>query len=243
MSYFDNYGKMALSDLPDVIQNGRYMIQQGAEKRIVLDLIHKLKPRPEDVFLDIGCGLGANLIPFSSMVSKAVGCDHPNVIKKFKEKASIHSIELYAGNFLDLDFSEQYTRILSYSVLPFLPDEAVFYKFIEKALELLRPDGIMLLGDLVNADKKRRFIKSARGREFQKKWDAEISNESNFSGAEKALVDGVAVASLMNDEFLLHALGWIRARGFNAYLLDQPQNLPFGNTREDILIVGPEYED
>ena len=29
----------------------------------------------------------------------------------------------------------------------------------------------------------------------------------------------------------------------HAYVLDQPQNLPFGNSREDILVVGPEYED
>jgi hypothetical protein len=34
-----------------------------------------------------------------------------------------------------------------------------------------------------------------------------------------------------------------RHNNFYAYVLDQPQNLPFGNSREDILVVGPEYED
>jgi len=40
-------------------------------------------------------------------------------------------------------------------------------------------------------------------------------------------------------KILLHA----RKKGFHSYLLEQPSNLPFGNSREDILIVGPEYEE
>ena len=41
----------------------------------------------------------------------------------------------------------------------------------------------------------------------------------------------------------LKIIEYIRRKNFHAYVLDQPPNLPFGNTREDILVLSLENED
>ena len=68
MSQFDVYGKMASSNVcDDIIQNGRYSIQSDAEKYIPSDVFAKLNLNAEDVFLDIGCGLGLNFEDFRGL--------------------------------------------------------------------------------------------------------------------------------------------------------------------------------
>ena len=88
MSHYNLYGKMA-SDLSiaSINQNGRYHAQQDAERYIPIDVMDKLDLRPDDHFLDIGCGLGTNLIPLSPHVNHAAGCDHPNVIERLKQRS------------------------------------------------------------------------------------------------------------------------------------------------------------
>lgn len=244
MSHFDVYGRMALvDDVSETSQNGRYLAQKKAEKNIPADITSKLKPTSHDHFLDIGCGLGLNLSPFADIVEKATGCDHPNVIAKLKKIYPDTQVELLGGNFLDLDFSTKYTKILAYSVLPALPNKDVLYAFVDKALDLLHPMGRALLGDLSNIDKKNRFMSSERGKAFQKQWEnlrSESKNEQDVSQfQEKEDLFSVTI----DDKFTMDLVRHIRKRGFHAYVVNQPQNLPFGNTREDILIVGPEYKD
>lgn len=240
MSHFDGYGKFALDEVTPLVQNGRYIIQEYAEKRIFLDVVEKLKPFPSDRLLDIGCGLGAGLIPLSALVGKAIGCDHPNVIRRLRRMIDLPHIELAEGDFLDVVFEERFTKIICYSVLPCLPSRQTLYAFIDKALSLLELNGRMLLGDLVNSDRKARFASSARGEAFQKQWDMDMHQV----GPVKPGGDfGYSVATEMDDRFILDIVSYIRARGFDAFLVPQMQDLPFGNTREDILVVGPEYKD
>ena len=240
MTHFDMYGKIAKQDINDTCQNGRYAIQKDAEANIPGDIIEKLKITAEDSFLDIGCGLGLNLKPVSEIVSRAVGCDHENVVEKARTRAG-NSSELIGGNFFDINFSEKFDKILAYSVLPALPDEKMVFDFVDKALSLLKPSGRMLLGDLANNDKKKRFVNSARGREFQKQWDQQSSAQNDDENLSSFSDAGPAVE--FDDKLVLRLIGYIRDKGFHAYVVDQPQNLPFGNSREDVLVVGPEYKE
>ena len=244
MSQFDVYGKMASSNVcDDIIQNGRYSIQSDAETHIPSDVFTKLNLTADDVFLDIGCGLGLNLKPATKIANKVVGCDHPNVIKKLLEKEPDLKAELIGGNFLETRFPLQYTKILSYSVLHTMPDIQTLYQFVDKVLELLHPCGKALLGDMANIDKKKRFLDTQAGKRFQKTWDklrTETTQEHEMSDFHN---DEDITAVVLTDDVVLKLIQYIRNKGFHAYLLDQPQNLPFGHTREDLLIVGPEYED
>lgn len=243
MSHYDKYGTMATDEtVSDIIQNGRYEAQKTAELLIPADVVSKLKFNGNDEFLDIGCGLGLNLDVGSNIVQRAVGCDHPYVIEKLKRKFTNINADLVGGNFLELTFEKRFTKILAYSVLPALPDIQTVNKFIDKVISLLSPSGMALLGDLANIDKKNRFLASSRGKLFQLEWnksmiDSQIDKESSDYQTKRE-----TKSVIMDDDIILGLAARIRKKDFNAYILDQPQNLPFGNTREDILIVGPEFD-
>ena len=113
--------------------------------------------------------------------------------------------------------------------------------FIDKALSLVKKDGRVLIGDIANVSKKERFLNSARGKKFQEEWDSQ--RQDTTENDDLTDFQNGPPPMIMDDAFVLKLLSYVRSKGFNAYLLDQAQSLPFGNTREDLLIVGPEYQD
>ena len=244
MPHFESYGKMAQNNnIASITQNGRYHAQKGAEQYVSIDVIQKLEPNAQNSFLDIGCGLGLNLIPISARVSHAIGCDHPNVINRLRQQSPDLNAELIGGDFLEIEFTQTYSKILAYSVLPSLPDLNRVETFIDKTLSLLDPAGRALLGDLANIDKKKRFLKSQRGAAFQKEWEVLNSDYQKQDDISAFQEECDKKTVIMDDKIILDLVMHIRKQGFNAYIVDQPQNLPFGNTREDILILGSEYKD
>jgi SAM-dependent methyltransferase len=244
MSNYNIYGKLAQSvSIPNILQNGRYISQAKAEAGIPNDVVKKLKPQSCDTFLDVGCGLGLNLLPIAKLVNNATGCDHPNVIKKLIKQNPKLDVKYISGDFLEEHFTVKYSKILAYSVIPALPNFEVAVTFIDKILSILKPSGRALLGDLANIDKKKRFLKSERGKNFQEKWESIQTIDSKDNDVSAFATEEDSITLDINDKIIEYFIRHIRSKGFNAYILDQPQSLPFGNTREDILIVGPEYED
>jgi len=242
MSQYDVYGRMAAAGVTEIIQNGRYISQKEAEQYVPDDIIKKLKINRDDTFFDIGCGLGLNLIPISKRVRLAFACDHPDVIKILCKKELPAKISFYKGDFLNINTNRIFTKILAYSVLTSLENEKTLFSFIDKTLTLLSPHGRMLLGDFANIDKKSRFLSSKRGKLFIKKWKRLNSKQENEEDVSIYHTENDS-SLVFNDALILKILEHIRHNNFHAYVLDQPQNLPFGNTREDILVVGPEYKD
>ena len=242
MSQYDIYGRMAAAGVTEILQNGRYTSQKEAEQHVPNDVAKKLKINRDDTFLDIGCGLGLNLIPISKIVCLAFACDHPNVIKMLCKKDLPANISFYEGDFLSSTTNRTFTKILAYSVLHTLANEKILFSFIDKTLSLLSPQGRMLLGDIANVNKKKRFLSSERGKLFQKKWER-LNSKQNKEEDVTIYHKGNYSFLTFGDTLILKILEHIRHNNFHAYVLDQPQNLPFGNSREDILVVGPEYED
>ena len=189
MSQYDVYGRMAIDCINEILQNGRYTSQQEVEQFIPIDVINKLEINEDDSFLDIGCGLGLNLIPISKLVDIAFACDHPNVIKILCDKDLPSNISFYEGDFLTLKTNRSYTKILAYSVITTLPNEKTMFAFIDKALSLLEPHGRMLLGDIANIDKKSRFLSSKRGKLFQKKWEIPMFSEIGLKSQLKRFIN------------------------------------------------------
>lgn len=240
MGYFDIYGKLAERDLDDVRQNGRYAIQADAVAHILPDVRRKLVFEPTDTLLDIGCGMGNNLLPLCDEVDRAVGIDHPNVIDKLKRRDLPGNAELIGGDFMQVSLDRRFTKVMCYGVVPALPDEAALTALVMKVVDVTEPHGRALVSDFSNVDKKRRFLTSERGKAFQAEWQKlAAANPEDDVFAEFERFDTVTI----EDAMVLRLVGAVRARGYHAYLVDQPQNLPFGNTREDLLIIGPEYAD
>ena len=223
---------------PTVI-GGRYAIQRGAERLIVMDVAKKLNIGPDDRLLEIGCGPGNLLIPLSFMVQAAVGIDHPNVCRFLNARFTDPKIQTIECNFLDYEpvADEAYDKVLTYSVLNTLSDQTEAIEFVDKAVGLVAPGGRLLLGDIANVDRKKRFLNSDAGKEFEVKWREKTVHFSASLWQPHYPKDDRLFQP--TDRFVLSLMERYRARGFDTCLLAQPPDLPFGRTREDLLVRRP----
>jgi cyclopropane fatty-acyl-phospholipid synthase-like methyltransferase len=121
--------------------------------------------------------------------------------------------------------------VLAYSVLHYVFAERSLDDFLDSALGLLAEGGELLLGDIPNASKRRRFFSSPAGVRFHQQFTGTDSfpDGSQLTG-EQAEID---------DEIILSLMKKCRLRGFDAYALPQPKDLPMANRREDLLVRRP----
>ena len=69
-------------------------------------MISKLNIIDKDKCLDVGCNVGANLIPISKKVKHITGIDQTNCIKILRNKINTKNVTLITGSFLDHDFKK-----------------------------------------------------------------------------------------------------------------------------------------
>jgi SAM-dependent methyltransferase len=232
---FEIYGQLANSSQSSTVKAGRRNIQAAAERRIPADVSAKLEIAPTKSLLEIGCGPGAILGALAGDVATAVGQDHPAVVEEARKRCR-GDVRFISGGFPETRISERFDCVLVYSVLHYLPDMASIMNFVDAATELLRPGGRLLLGDIPNKDKMARFKASEAGRAFDREWQLQADAE-RIQGDPLAVFNDVAMIGALDDEGVLAVLRRCRAKGLNAFVLPQPPGLPFGHTREDILIV------
>ena len=170
---FERYGNLALKETNFTLLAGRYDFQKNSEKKIYLDIVKKIYLNKNDHCLDIGCNIGVNLIPIAKIVKHISGIDHKNCIKILKKRTKRKNITLLAGNFLKFNFKKSlYDKIIIYDVLHELKNKKEAYLFINKAINLLKPDGKILIADLPNISLKKRFVDSQFGKRFTEKWSS-----------------------------------------------------------------------
>jgi cyclopropane fatty-acyl-phospholipid synthase-like methyltransferase len=233
---FNNYKKKAdKSELSDTVISGRYDFQSEDEKRIIPDVINKLDLQPNDSLLDIGCGPGTLLFPLSKVVEMVSGIDNDRVIQRIQNQCNNKkNITTISGNFLEIESSELglYSKIVIYSVVHYLSSKEELFDFLLKALKLLKPGGRMLIADIPNLDKKSRFEGTTFGKNEIKIWQEKVAKSP-------IQVDGLKDKDLIkiDDNCYLSILKFARDQGFESYLLPESENLPFGRTRDDILII------
>jgi len=234
---FENFGLLARESTDYTQIAGRYEFQKEAESLVVNDVLQKLKLNRSDHCLDIGCGTGNILLPLSFFVKSIVGLDNSHVIKAFTKRISIEliNIELISGNFLDVYIRETFDKILVYSVIHYLESKDEVLEFINKASKLLKPGGKLLVADLPNHSKKKRFKSTTHGKEFEKEWEKITANQSTPKHKNIKLEKDNENVQL-DDHLILSILEEMRIKGFNSFLLPQSPELPMGYTREDILI-------
>lgn len=238
---FDDYRRFARDDSLEASEKIGFPTEkrEGYDRYIFSDVRSKLKAlrQKNKVILDIGVGCGelANL-----MIENAARNSSKLLLVDSKEMLSFLPnrpfIEKYHGRFPDVRrIFKKYTggvdAILTYSVLgAVLPDSNIF-DFLDCACELLRNGGEMLVGDIPNASKRKRFFSSDAGVEYHKKHTgSDEAPEVDFLKIEHDTFD---------DGVILGILQRYRNFGFDTYLLPQNDRLYFANRREDILIRRP----
>lgn len=236
---FDNYARLAqLQEADNTEVAGRYTFQSSAERRIIKDVTEKLALDSDDSLLEIGCGPGNLLLPLSYQVARCASIDNHAALERLTARCGtpMH-IETYSGDFLSMELpGSLFSKVLIYSVLQYVDSQASAIHFLRRALSLLRPGGRLLLGDLPNQDKKRRFTQSQAGVLASQEWLALVSDAGAHPLSGLPEDDRLLV---VNDDLLLTLLKCGRAEGYESYLLSQPAGLPFGHTREDLLFVAP----
>jgi SAM-dependent methyltransferase len=231
----DDYAQRVREGLDVIEVSGRYPSQTRDERYIVDDVVGKLRLTADDDLLEIGCGPGTLLIPLAFRCASATGIDHADVLQLLQTRmAGPPHITTIAGDFLSLDVKGRFDAILAYSVLSVLPDRTAVFSFAHRAASLLRKGGRLLLGDVANPDKKRRFLESPAGIAFQREWD-----QRQRATPPTSLAGEAAVIGALDDRLITDLVYELRASGLDVYILPQPADLPFGHSREDLLVVAP----
>lgn len=239
MSIITEYEKHVQKIENYVMATGRRPWQEQAMKNIVPDIVDKLKIKDEDRVLDIGCNIGEITIPLSFICKEIVGIDAEGCIKRLKKRSEdIKNIKCIAGDFFEIDLQDRYDCILIYSVLPHMNSYEQALGMILKASSLLNEGGRLLIGDVTNADKRARMNMNATGKKVAEEYKAYA--EANYSEEENIFMSSITKMQnqefAFNDEIIMRLLIDIRKTGKEAYLLPQNEKLPFGYSREDILV-------
>ncbi|MDH7808120.1 MULTISPECIES: class I SAM-dependent methyltransferase [unclassified Rhizobium] len=211
----------------------------GFETAIFDDIATKLSglERSGAKILDIGAGcsdLPLMIIERGRELSQTTYMiDSAEMLGLLPEASHVHKLP---GAFPNMsEFVQEHTgsfdAILCYSVFQYIFVEMPLYKFLDTALSLLAPGGKMLIGDIPNISKRRRFFASEAGREYHRKFTGSATEpDIAFNRIEFDKID---------DAVILSIIARARAQGFDAFVMPQDPRLPMENRREDVLIARP----
>lgn len=222
-----NLSKWEKIGFPDSYRN-------GIEQQIFDDISNKLNLKEAESILDIGCGcseLVEHIINFCNQQESALYLvDSNEMLSNIDNRVLGSKTKLIPGCFPDKEVKVNFTKesmdaILVYSVLQYVFIGQSFFQFIHECVNLLKPGGRLLLGDIPNFQSRERFLSSSKGKEFLLNTVQNTINIDHLN--EERIDDGVVISIMLR----------FRQFGCETYLLPQPANLPFANRREDILII------
>jgi 2-polyprenyl-3-methyl-5-hydroxy-6-metoxy-1,4-benzoquinol methylase len=214
--------------------------RDGYEAVIYRDICRKLTnlAAPAQTVFDIGPGCSDLPLLLAETCEQhghtLVWCDAAEMLAHLPDDPQIRKIP---GCFprdsaaIIEEFAGRVDAILVYSVLHYVFVELPLFDFLDACCSLLAPGGQLLIGDVPNVGKRKRFFAA----------DAGIRCHQAFTGTDE--VPTVAFSALerskIDDAVVLAILARARAAGFDAYVLPQAPDLPMANRREDILITRP----
>ena len=233
---FNNFFNLVKSIKSDISISGRYPWQNDCEKNTLKYIIKILKLKNSDNLLDIGCNTGNLSIPLSFFVHKTYGIDNLKFIKKFEDRFRSENLSLLGKNFLDYnnEFNQKFDKILIFSVIQYLKNFDDIINFLNKAINLLSPNGIMYIGDLPNLDKKIQFEKTNKFKLINNQW-AKLKSNQNFIEDYQELNKKIKILTL-DDKKIDKIIKLIKRKNLKIYKKDQPKNLCMSYTRTDVLI-------
>lgn len=215
--------------------------REGYEERIFADILGKL-PRlgqARQLVLDIGPGvsdLPHMLIDHCRAKEHTLFLvDSPEMLAQLPDAPFLHKvIGLFPRDCPSLlqQCQSKVNVLLAYSVLHYAMVDTNLFDFVDGALSLLASGGQLLIGDVPNVSKRKRFFASAAGIAYHRSFtgNSEDVPTVEFNRLEAGRIDdGVLVGLIVR----------CRLAGCDAYLLPQAEDLPMANRREDILIIKP----
>ena len=238
---FDGFRELATADglsryerigFPDSYRDG----YEAAIFRDVRSKLTNLGRRGQTVF-DIGCGCSDLPLLLADACGRQghslILCDSAEMLGHLPDEPFVKAAGRFPVDHAELiaDYAGRVDAILVYSVLQYVFVEGSVFDFVDACLSLLAPGGQLLLGDIPNQSKRKRFFASAAG----------VRHHQTFTGTDDvpAVPFNQLDRSKVDDAVVLAILGRARAAGFDAYVVPQAVDLPMANRREDVLSVRP----
>ncbi len=246
---YQRFSNLTYDDFRELAKNSRLSryekigfpdsYREGKERAIFEDIKRKLPWLSEKnkVVLDVGPGcseLPLMLIEQSEKLSQQILlADSDEMLDLLPNRTFIKKYPgIYPKSIVDLDkLKGQVDVIIIYSVLHYIYVDGNLNSFFDKSLSLLSAGGQMLIGDIPNISKRKRFFCSDSGKKFHRDFTQSENNPVvEFNKIEDGQIDDSIVMGLVNRA---------RLQGFDAYVMPQQADLPMANRREDILIIRP----
>lgn len=121
--------------------------------------------------------------------------------------------------------------VICYSVFHYIFVDSNVWYFLDCLLNLMNDGGQIIIGDIPNVSKRKRFFASNNGIK---------SHQEFMNTTEKPQVEFNCIeAGKIDDSILMSVVLKCQASGFDAYVLPQPKELPFANRRDDLIIRKP----
>jgi hypothetical protein len=239
---FEDFKKLAKEDSLSKYQKIGFpdSYRKDKEKAIFLDIVQKLNIEPETtneqgILLDIGPGCSD--LPFMILDLcrqanlEALLVDSKEMLDHLPSGGNIRK---YTGYFPDdvpeliKEFQNKISYIIGYSIFHYVFYNTCIFKFLDVAVSLLKPGGKLLIGDIPNVSKRKRFFSTETGIAYHKAFtNSDTLPEVNHLQLEPTHID---------DGVLMGIIQRYRGFGFEAYILPQTPGLPMSNRREDLLI-------
>lgn len=247
--HLEKYAKLAQNTDNVTVMAGRRAEDAAKEEAIWNDILQKLGCKTLAAgsnVLDIGCSAGYLTRRWIEH-ARAAGAtlflnDIPEVIERVRkdilQSSSGPLIQLCPGifptEFPSASSTEKFDFIVIYSVLHYTSDPALM---IDRAVDLLKPGGKLLVGDIPNTNRKGRFLASEFGRKFEASYrSVPLSEVPSYLNHHEFVSQYRGSPAGLNDQFMNQVLSRYRYLGYDAFVLPQPTELPFSFTREDLLI-------
>jgi hypothetical protein len=214
--------------------------RKGKEEAIFWDIVQKLniestKGDEQGILLDIGPGCSE--LPFMILDIcrkanlKVLLADSQEMLDHLPTESYIQKYPGYFPNDVPAlvnEYQNKISYIIGYSIFHYIFYNTCIFKFLDVAVSLLKPGGKLLIGDIPNISKRKRFFSSETGIAFHKAFtQSDTLPEVHHLQPEPTHID---------DGILMGIIQRYRGFGFDAYLLPQPASLPMSNRREDLLI-------
>jgi hypothetical protein len=213
--------------------------REGKEEAIFRDIRSKLPSldSTQRTILDIGPGcshLAHLLIDLCDRQRHTLLLlDSPEMLAHLPDRPFIRKIPGYFPRCEPLfnEYGNRIDAILTYSVAHYAFVEGSIFEFVDRALMLLAEGGELLIGDIPNVSKRKRFFSSPAGIRFHQDFVGRLEQPVvHFNQPEPGKIDDSVILAL-----LLRA----RLAGCDSYVLPQAADLPMANRREDLLIRKP----
>jgi hypothetical protein len=238
---FDDFRRMALDQSLSRYEQIGFpdSYREGKEAAIFEDIRAKLPTLEATNKTVVDVGPGCSELPLMLIElcrdkgHTLVLVDSEEMLSRLPDEPFVKKIAAYYPqcDSLFADYREKVDVFITYSVLHYIFAESNPWNFLDRSLELLAHGGEMLIGDIPNTSKRKRFFSSPVGVQFHQAFTQTTEvPQVEFNKIEPGQIDDSVILSL-----LLRA----RCQGADAYVVPQREDLPMANRREDILIRRP----